>query len=233
MTEVLITGGSRGIGKACAQRFAAAGCRLSLVARQLGPLEALKAELQAAFGVESCQIIAADLAKEEGCKQVLQSLEKRAVVPEVLINNAGRFVTGNLTDESPDQLTDLLALNLLAAYRLGRGLIPAMLQRGHGQLITIGSVAVDDFPAGMGQYSLSKMAVHALHQSWAKELTDTPLAGSLIVPGATLTSSWDNADYIPEAILSPAAVAEEVYAAYQQAATSKRWTTVYLRPRFS
>ncbi|MEM7571284.1 MAG: SDR family oxidoreductase [Bacteroidota bacterium] len=230
MTEVLITGGSRGIGKACAQRFAAAGCRLTLVARQLRPLEAISSELQAAFGAESCQIIAADLATEEGCKQVLQSLERQAIIPEVLINNAGRFATGNLTDESPDQLTDLLALNLLAAYRLGRALIPAMLQRGHGQLITIGSVAVDDFPARMGQYTLTKMALHALHQNWAHELADTPLQGSLIVPGATLTSSWDNADFIPEAILSPATVAEEVYAAYQQAAASEPWTTVYLRP---
>ena len=230
MSDVLITGASRGIGRTCAERFAKAGYRLILVARKLGPLEELSATLINDLGAHSCQLISADLATEEGCQKVLQELKAHQCIPDVLINNAGRFTEGRLTDNSSDQLEDLLALNLLAAYRLGRSIIPAMLQRGSGHLITIGSVAVDDYPPSMGQYTISKVALHALHRAWEKELADSPLRGSLIVPGATLTSSWDGADFIPAAILSPTDVAEQVFAAYATPSANERWTTAYLRP---
>ena len=193
---VLITGATKGIGRACAERFTRAGYQVTAVARTAADL----AELAAATGAEA---IVADLSLPAGIARV----PVRAY--DVLVLNAAAFSPGKLLD-GPDTFTQLWPLNVRAAYQLARRLLPSMLRRGRGHLVVIGSTGTDYWKEHMTAYLATKYALRGLFLGWQVELAATPIKCTLIAPGATLTASWEN-ETPPADILDPAVVAERVY----------------------
>lgn len=225
---IVITGGSKGIGRAVAERCAQAGKNVLAIARGQAALSEMEAAWEQ-FPQSKLLTVVADLSTLAGVEKTYQIISDAAITVSALINNLGSFQPGDLLNEERDLLPHLLDVNLLSAHRLTRALLPAMLERGEGHLITVGSVAASDFPEQMAAYTVSKYALHGWHYALAKELGDRPIKLTLIMPGATLTAAWDGYDYNPKSILAPEQVAESVWHALNAPAGS-RIESLTLRP---
>ena len=191
--QILITGASRGIGRACAERFAAAGHAVTALARTEAELRTL------ARDYPTLRYQVADL-----------RTETPAELYDAVILNAGVYAPGTLLDPTRDVFADSWELNVLANHRLARALLPAMVQRGRGHLLVIGSTATDATAPHMTAYAATKKALRGLWEGWQLDLAGTGVRTALLAPGPTVTSSWKNEDPPPHA-LAPAAVAERAY----------------------
>lgn len=207
MKSVLITGGTKGIGRACVDLFHREGWSVTAVARTAVDLDKLATQLPNVLPV------CADLSTKAGTELVPTGPY------DVLIFNAGAYRPGNLL-KGEDVFDDLLPLNILGHHRLGRRLLPPMMENGEGHLIVIGSAGTDHWKESMTAYVATKYALRGLFLGWQKELAPTGIRCSLIAPGATLTSSWDN-EIPPPDILRPDEVAKVIFQALREDRTGR------------
>jgi NAD(P)-dependent dehydrogenase (short-subunit alcohol dehydrogenase family) len=206
----VVTGAGRGIGRAVAQRLAAAGARVVLVSRTRSHLESAAAEIG-----ERAVVCPADVSIEAGVEAVRRACD--VVTPDIVVHAAGAFELAPLVETAVASFDRQVAVNLRAAFLLARAFVPGMLQRGSGDIVTIGSVAGRvAFPAN-GAYCASKFGVRGMHAVLAAELRGTGVRSLLLEPSATDTPLWDAVDRVanpglPDAarMLSPAAVADAV-----------------------
>ena len=169
--RVVVTGGSRGIGAALATELAARGARVALVARSAEPLEKLAAEL----GGES---FPADLADASAIEPLVRSIEADGHI-DVLVNNAGVDLTGELVTLPADAITRLVAVNLCAPILLCRAVIPGMRDRGRGHIVNVSSLAGTNALPGVAPYSASKAGLSHFTAGLRAELKGTPITTTL------------------------------------------------------
>ena len=208
----IITGASRGLGKAMAERFAAGGYNIALVARDGKRLSEVQGELEARYPDRKIQSFAVDL----GVKEKVESLGKTLaanVEADVLINNAGLYLPGSVHDEPAGTLEKLIAVNLYSAYYLTRQLLPAMIARGTGHIFNICSVAsLQAYPNG-GAYSISKFALAGFSKNLREEMKPYGIKVTAVYPGAAYTDSWAGSGIDPRRIMEAGDIADMVYAA--------------------
>jgi hypothetical protein len=190
MTTALITGGTAGIGRAFADRFAALGYDLVLVARGRERLDAVAEELRLASGVR-VDTLAADLAVDEGTDAVRERLAARERPVDILVNNAGfalgqSFRRGSLEDEER-----LIDVHVRAVLRLTHAALPGMVERGKGSVINVASVAAF---VPRGTYSAAKAWVVSFSESVAAELAGTGVRCMALCPGFTHTEFHERAE---------------------------------------
>lgn len=195
--QVLITGVTRGIGRACAEYFVQHGWLVVGVARSASGLSKLREDLG-----DSVQMIQADMATKAGILAVPQAYY------DAIILNAATFAPGELL-RGDDQFERLWKLNVRANHRLVRRVLPELRKKNQGHLVVIGSLGTDYWPAHLTAYVATKYALRGLFLGWETELKDSGVRTTLIAPGATLTSSWDN-EVPPAEILMPEQVAAYV-----------------------
>ncbi|MBM3414040.1 MAG: SDR family oxidoreductase [Bacteroidetes bacterium] len=226
---VVITGASRGIGKALAIQFAAAGYELLLSARHAEGLAVTVKQLREQFPNSKIHKKAVDLSIAEQAMELGQWCLSFST-PDILINNAGLYQPGSLKDEPAGQLEKHLQVNLGSAYHLTRVLLPTMIQRGTGHIFNICSIAsLQAYPNG-GSYCISKHALHGFTQNLREELKPTGVKVTGVYPGAVLTDSWGDFDNSSGRILEADDVAKMVLQAAQlspQACVEQ----IVLRPR--
>lgn len=207
----LITGSSRGLGRATALAFARQGVHLALCARGLEELEAVAAEARAA-GVRVLAI-RADLRNPRDIERVVALTLERFDRIDILVNNAselGPTPLPYLVDYPPDAFVDVLQVNVVAPFRLGQSVIRSMLTRRQGVVINVSSdVAVTGYP-GWGAYAVSKAALDGLTRTWAAELEGTGVRIHAIDPGDMDTAMHRAADPTadPAGLARPEGVAE-------------------------
>lgn len=209
----LVTGASRGIGRAVARRLAQAGAQVALCARSRPELESLAAELGEAASVHVVNLTdAAQVAA--AMPAALTALGGRV---DVLVNNAGIFPLASIEHTTPASFEATVQANLVAPFRVLHAVLPAMRASGNAHIVSIGSVADRRIYGGNGAYSASKFGGRAVHEVLREELTGSGVRCTLISPAATDTPIWDPVDpdntpgFPPRAsMLRPDDVAEAV-----------------------
>ena len=185
----LVTGASRGIGRAVARRFAAEGARLILVARTPGGLEEADDEVRSAGG-EPAMLVPLDICQGELVDQLGAALHERFGRLDILVGNAAML--GGLRPVGhypPDVWEDVIALNLTANWRLIRSLDPLLRLSDAGRAMFVTSGVTEGTPpAYWGAYTASKAALEALVRTYAAELKRTNLKVNIIDPGAAATN---------------------------------------------
>ena len=187
----LITGASRGIGRAVAKRFAAEGAQLLLMARTVGALEELDDEIRSAGG-KNPMLIPHDLKDMDGLDQLGASLYDRYGKLDILVGNAGSLgPLSPIGHIKPKIWQETFDINVTANYRLIRSLDPLLRKSDAGRAIfvTTGSTA----KAYWGLYKASKAALSTLVQTYACELEKTNVKANLISPGPIRTTMREQA----------------------------------------
>lgn len=183
----VITGGSEGIGRHLANEFAARGHALLLIARTETALEAAAAELRRDYPVK-VYTAAIDLTLPGPEKAVAAAMESNAVFAEILVNNAGIGIGGGVvTQQDPDRLMALCKLNIEALTVLTRAFLPAMLRRGRGGVLNIGSLGGLTPSAYQAAYYASKAYVMSFTEALAAENAGRGVLISVAAPGPVAT----------------------------------------------
>lgn len=210
---VVVTGGSRGIGRAIAERFASAKFEVATCGRTMNSLEALKRDVETKYQ-SRVHIFQADLADTSQVKAFTRFVKELNLPVDVLVNNSGLFVSGDLSTEPAGNIETMIDANLYSAYHMTRGLVPAMKALRRGHIFNMCSIAsFTAYPNG-GSYAISKFALLGFSRCLREELKEEGIRVTSVMPGATYTDSWQ-ASGLPEERFIPAEdVAEMIFTAY-------------------
>lgn len=182
----LITGASRGIGKAIAEAFASIGYELFLTcSRTIDDLNAFATELSGKYGV-SCRAIQADMGNAKEVARLFSELQIETL--DVLVNNAGISYVGLLTDMSVEEWNRVISVNLNSCFYTSKYAIPLMLQKHAGRIINISSVWGNVGASMEVAYSASKGGINAFTKALAKELAPSNIQVNAIACGVIDTS---------------------------------------------
>lgn len=190
-SAVLITGASSGIGAVYAERFAARGHDLVLVARDKARLETLAARLREHTKV-AIDVLQADLTQQADLTAVADRLREDVRIG-ILINNAGIAQSGPFLAQTPDSIERLVALNATALTRLAAAVAPRLMESGQGAIVNIGSVVGLAPEFGAAVYGATKAFVLFLSQGLSLELSPKGVYVQAVLPAATRTEIWERA----------------------------------------
>lgn len=176
--NALITGGTAGIGLACARLFAREGAAVIITGRD--PERGKRAASDIDGNVRFVQ---ADLSDIDS----VRSLIEQAGDIDILVNNAADFPAAMTVDQRIDSFERTFDTNVRGLYFLAAGLVPGMLQRGHGSIINVTTMVASKGVPGAGVYSASKAAVESLTRTWAAEFGPGGVRVNSVAPGPTKT----------------------------------------------
>lgn len=216
MTEmaknIVITGGTKGIGRAILEQFAKKGFNIFVCSRTDKELQEVKNNIESKYNVV-CNTFQGDMSqKSEVLKFSKVVLEKFKTV-DVLINNVGYFVPGEICEEEDGKLEEMMNANVYSAYHLTRSLINPII-KSKGYIFNICSIAsIIAYPNG-GSYSITKFALYGMTKVLREELKTKDVRVTAVLPGAVLTASWDGVDLPAERFIKPLDVALSIENAY-------------------
>jgi len=176
----LVTGASRGIGLAVADALRAEGMHVVRLARSLPNAAA-----------DRRTDIACDVTKPADVDRALARVERDLGVPDVLVNNAGIFFIKQLAETTVEDFTTTLATNLTGPFLIARGVVPKMVQRGSGHLVTIGSISDYIGFSGSTAYAASKFGLRGMHEVIRQETAKSGVRTTLVSPGPVDTDIWN------------------------------------------
>ena len=223
--KVVITGISKGIGRAIAELLFEKGADIYGCSRGQEGLDQLEADLKASSGHGAIHLLTCDMSQKSEVLEFAAKVNQQWSHVDVLINNAGVFLPGLLASEADGTLETMINTNLYSAYHLTRAILPGMTSQGTGHIFNMCSVAsLFAYPNG-GSYSISKFALLGFSKVLREELKSSGIKVTSILPGATWSNSWAGVD-LPESRLmqakdiaiavwqamqmSPSAVVEEI-----------------------
>ena len=213
--NVVITGASRGMGKSLAKIFALHGYDLFLCSKTESYLLSTIEELKAQFPNVDIKGKALDLGIKVQAQMFADWVMNDTETVDVLINNAGTFIQGNVSDEPEGALEQMLAINLYSAYYTTRAFLPKMRAAQTGHIFTTCSIAsLAAYPGG-GAYSISKHALLGFTKNLRQELMADGIKVTAIIPGAVYTDSWKGSGVPEERIMEADDIAKMVFAATQ------------------
>jgi 3-hydroxy acid dehydrogenase/malonic semialdehyde reductase len=184
---ILITGCTAGFGKAIAQKFAAAGNNLIITGRRHDRLIELKAQLEAAYGVEVLALTF-DVRVRQACFDAIASLQNGWKNIDVLVNNAGLAAGRDSFDNADlDDWDNMLDTNVKGLAYMSKAVVPLMKELGRGHIINMGSIAGKEVYQNGNGYCASKFAVDALSQSMRIDLLPYNIKVTGVHPGAAET----------------------------------------------
>jgi short-subunit dehydrogenase len=183
----LITGASSGIGEALARCFAAGGHDLVLVARSADTLKALAASLADAHGVKAWAV-RADLSEADAVPRLAAAMKRAKRPIDVLVNNAGVLEYGPFTGMTPETHRRMIELNVGALTQMLAHFVPPMLERGHGRVLNVASIAAFQPIPALATYAATKAFVLSMTESLAEELRGSGVTATALCPGVTATN---------------------------------------------
>jgi len=212
--NVIITGASRGLGKAIAEIFAMNGYNLYLTSMNEERLYKAVEDLVNKYPGVLTRAEPFDLSKKEQAKAFGDWCLKNSS-PDILVNNAGSFTGANIHDEEEGALEEMIETNLYSAYHLTRVIVPVMVEKKGGHIFNMSSIAALKAYPGGGSYSISKFALHGFSINLREELKKHNIKVTTVFPGAAYTDSWASSGINKSRFMEAADVAKMVYAASQ------------------
>lgn len=200
---IVVTGGTKGIGRALVDRFVREGFDAVVCSRNV---DAVTGPNQLPF--------AADLGTREGVNALVNYVQSLGRPVAVLVNNTGVFLPGQIHNEAEGTFETLLNTNLASAYHLTRGLVGDMIARREGHIFMMCSTASITPYTNGGSYCISKFALLGMSRVLREELKPHGVKVTALLPGATLTASWEGTDLPEDRFMKAEDVAASVWAAY-------------------
>ncbi|HEX8060457.1 MAG TPA: SDR family oxidoreductase [Cyclobacteriaceae bacterium] len=202
---LVVTGGSKGIGRAILEKFASEGFDVITCSRSKEDFKSIKATVHH---------FVADMSKKSQVKAFTDFVNSLNRPVDVLVNNAGYFLPGAVIDEPEGTLESMIEGNLYSAYYTSRGIAPGMRQARSGHIFNMCSIASIQAYTNGGSYAISKFAMLGLSKMLREELKESGVRVTAVLPGATLTASWEGTSLPDERFIKPEDVAESVWSAY-------------------
>lgn len=213
--NVVISGGTKGIGRAIAEIFAENGFNLAICSRSQEGLDAMGVLLKSKYPDIDFLGFKCDVSKKDEVLNFAHAIRSRWENVDALINNAGIFIPGEITKEEDGHLEAQIETNLYSAYHLTRALLPIMTDAGKGHIFNMCSVAsLIAYPNG-GSYSISKFALLGFSKVLREELKPKGIKVTAILPGATWSHSWAGVDLPEERLMKAGDIAQCVWSAFQ------------------
>ncbi|KAA6440145.1 SDR family oxidoreductase [Dyadobacter flavalbus] len=214
----VITGGTKGIGRASIERFLEKGFDVITCARKVNDLEAMHKELHERFPSSALYYLPADLSVRSERDAFAAFVKSKNRTTEVLINNTGVFIPGQIHNEEEGTLEKTMETNVYSAYHLTRSLLPEMMENRKGHIFTICSTAsITAYPNG-GSYCISKFALLGMTKVLREEMKPYQIKVTAVLPGATFTDSWKGTDLPEDRFMDAMDVADSIWAAYSLSA---------------
>lgn len=210
----MISGGTKGIGRAIVYQFARKGYSIATCARSEDDLAQLRQAVKEEVGL-IIHTYAADLSKRKKVTDFIEFVRLTNKKIEILINNTGVFLPGEVLKEQDGVLEKMMNTNLFSAYWLTRGLVAQMRRVKSGHIFNMCSVAsLQAYPNG-GSYSISKFALYGFSQAIREELKEDGIRVTSVLAGAVKTPSWDGVDLPDDRFMKPEDIAETIYGTYK------------------
>jgi len=204
--KVLVTGASRGIGRAVALEFAAEGADVAICARGKEALDETVAALRSRGG--DAIGIAADVTRPDDVERVVAATVEHYGRIDVLVNNAGDAWAGRTLDTTEEEWATCLDVNLHSAVRFTRAVVPHMRRAGGGRIVNVSAVGAHSPIPGLVDYEAAKAAMLCFSKSMATELAADNILVNSVCPALIHTPLWDRlaASMVPAVAESPEAV---------------------------
>lgn len=214
MPTAVITGATKGIGKAIAEKLLQEGFDVAVCARSTNNLRDLHDEWERIYPDRSVFMQNVDVQDKTQVKDFARNIINNFRNIDILVNNAGLYFPGSLATEADDQLESLMATNVYSAYHLTRALLPSMRQHGKGHIFNMCSVAaLQAYPNG-GAYSITKYALLGFSENLRYELRNDGIKVTAISPGAVWSNSWSGSGVTPERIMKASDIADILWSTY-------------------
>ena len=214
--KAVITGATKGIGKSIAVKLYENGYDLIIAARSLQDLEEMRDGLVSPGRV--IDVYPVDFSDKHEVYHFLEQVEKTAGFADVLVNNVGTFLPGNLLDEEDEVFEMQQQLNVNASYYISKFFGKKMRSKRRGHIFNICSVASNAPVKNGGSYSVTKAAMLSLNHVLRQELAPHQVKVTAFLPGSTKTSSWEGTTIPDEKFVQPEDIAEILYTILQLSA---------------
>ena len=213
MKTAVITGATKGIGAAVAEKFASEGFAVAICARNAADLERFAQYLTQQYGVEVLAV-PCDVAKKDDLQNFAQAIQSKWQNIDVLINNAGIYLPGHISNEEEGVFEQQWAVNMAAPYHLTRMLLPLVVKKAHSHIFNICSTASITPYVNGGSYCISKYALYGMTKVLREEMKPKFIKVTAVLPGATYTASWDGVELPQERFIPAKDVADAIWGAY-------------------
>ncbi len=215
MKNAIITAATKGMGRAIAIAFAKENVNLAICARTESDLAAFKAELASINPDVKVVTSAIDVSQKEQLLSFAEKAKKELGSINIIVNNAGIYIPTAILDDADDTLDVSLSINLQPAYLLYRYFGKKMIEEGQGHIFNICSVAAVNPVVSAGSYSVTKFALLGLTKVMRLEMQQHGVKVTAIIPGSTLTNSWDGAQVDKDTMVLPEDIASAVINIYK------------------
>jgi len=211
---ILVTGATKGIGRAVAELFAKEGFHIITCSRNENDLQKLKLEIEQAYTFSKVLYKEADLGNRKSLDDFIKYVQSLQVPIDVVVNNSGLFTPGKITEEDDEALPFMINTNLYSAYYISKAFGKEMIKRRSGHIFNMCSTASITPYINGGSYCISKYALYGMTKVLREETKEHNVKVTAILPGATLTASWEGVDLPPERFMKSEDVAKAIWGAY-------------------
>lgn len=209
--NIVVTGATRGIGKAIIEKFAGQGYDVAFFSRDAKKVNNLSKQLQKRF--PAIKIIAqpCDAGDKNQLREFADQVREEWKNINVLVNNAGIFLPGTLMSEPEGDLEQIMQTNVFSAYHFTRMILPLMIKRKSGDIFNMCSVASLRAYKNGGSYAISKHALLGFSRNLREEVKEYNIRVSSVLPGAVLTDSWRGAGLPSSRFIKPEDIAALIF----------------------
>lgn len=231
MKNALITGATKGIGHAIALAFAKEGINLAICSRNIKDLQQTREQLLAVNPHITVSATVADASIKQQLLQFAQQAEKELGSISVIVNNVGTFIPSSILDDTEDTFDTQMNTNLRPGYELYRYFGKKLMAAKEGHIFNICSVAALSPVVTAGTYSVTKAAVYSLSNIMRLEMQQYGIKVTSVIPGSTITASWDGAEVDKSRFVLPEDVAAAIVTIYKMS-TGANVDEIIIKPVF-